>query len=537
MLLHTANVSAVFSLPLNEFMVGQRWKRPMHEKVHRTENFPQPIFLGLIYVFFFRNYLFIFGKPGFTLSMENITSNHFHAHHESATFVGKDRLSTARPSNPTEDTEPSLCGSQTELERQKKIQGHNKFHRLGWKRLVIVLIIEAIALGSLSLPAAFATLGMVGGVIASVGIGLVETYASYEVGAVKIKYPEVEHYGDIGRLMLGETGFWMVTAGFVFPLLLGVGSHCLTGTIAFADITQSSICTVLFGLVSAVILLCLALPPTFADVAILGYIDIVSILSAIGITVIATGIQSTQGHDGVTGSNWSAWPKEDVDFTSAMVAINNIVFAYSFAPAIPSFMNEMHTPTDYTKSVYAIGIIEIFLYTLIGSLVYAFVGKDVQSPALLSAGPLMSRIAFGVALPVIFISGSINTNIVARYIHTHFYRHSVVRYVNTKMGWITWVSLVTVLTLLSWIVAEAIPVFSTILSLCAAIFNSGTCFYIPALMWFVLVKEGSWLSCYNIRRASFNGLVFLFGIGILVCGMYANVVDLVSATIKHLVSC
>jgi hypothetical protein len=36
-------------------------------------------------------------------------------------------------------------------------------------------------------------------------------------------------------------------------------------------------------------------------------------------------------------------------------------------------------------------------------------------PALLSAGPLVSKIAFGMAIPVIFISGSINTTVVARY--------------------------------------------------------------------------------------------------------------------------
>lgn len=194
-------------------------------------------------------------------------------------------------------------------------------------------------------------------------------------------------------------------------------------------------------------------------------------------------------------------------------------------------MAEMHTPKDYVKSVYAIGLIEIVLYTLIGSLVYYFVGQDVQSPALLSAGPLISRIAFGVALPVIFISGSINTSVVARYIHGHIYRDSVVRYVNTKTGWVTWIALVTVLTFLSWIVAEAIPVFSDMLSITAALLNSGLCFYVPAIMWFVLLKEGSWFSWENIRTAFYNGLVFLLGIGILVCGMYANVLNLVSETI------
>jgi hypothetical protein len=162
-----------------------------------------------------------------------------------------------------------------------------------------------------------------------------------------------------------------------------------------------------------------------------------------------------------------------------------------------------------------------------------FVGQDVQSPALLSAGPLVSRIAFGIALPVIFISGSINVSLTARYLHTTIYRDSVIRYVNTKIGWITWISLVAILTLLSWVVAEAIPVFSNILSICAALFSSGLCFYIPPVLWVVLLKEGSWFSKYNIRTAVYNAIVFLFGIGVLVCGMYASVVSLVSIHTLH----
>ncbi|KAJ6155971.1 hypothetical protein N7497_004856 [Penicillium chrysogenum] len=438
-----------------------------------------------------------------------IEQNCSHPQYEPTT-LGDKESAPVQPSKCITDSDPSPDDCQTELERRKKIEGRKRFSRLGWKRLVVILIVEAVALGSLSLPSSFATLGMVGGIISSVGIGLIATYASYE-----------------GDLSWGEKGFWIVTVVFIFQLLLNVGSHCLTGIIALADITQSGVCTVIFGSVSALILFLLAIPPTFADIAILGYIDVASIFTAIGITIIATGIQSTRDNTSLPGSNWSAWPKENVSFSTAMVAMNNIVYAYSFAPAIPSFMNEMHTPKDYTKAIYTLGVVEIIIYTLIGSLVYLFVGKDVQSPALLSAGPLISRIAFGVALPVIFISGSINTSIIARYIHAYVYRHSVVRYVNTKKGWITWISLVAVLTFVSWVVAQAIPVFSTILSISAALFISGLCFYIPPIMWFVLVKEGSWFSRSNLQRASYNGIVFLFGIGVLVCGMYANVVHLI----------
>jgi len=81
----------------------------------------------------------------------------------------------------------------TDVEKARLEDGNAKFHRLGWKRLTVVLIVEAIALGSLGMPSAFATLGMVAGTILSVTLGLLAIYTSYVVGQVKLKHPEVQH--------------------------------------------------------------------------------------------------------------------------------------------------------------------------------------------------------------------------------------------------------------------------------------------------------------------------------------------------------
>lgn len=86
-------------------------------------------------------------------------------------------------------------------------EGEQKFHKLGWKRLTICLIVEAIALGSLSVPSAFATVGMVPGVILCVGLGLVAIYTSYVIGQVKLKYTHVQDYADGVQLIWGKFGY------------------------------------------------------------------------------------------------------------------------------------------------------------------------------------------------------------------------------------------------------------------------------------------------------------------------------------------
>ncbi|KAF9700037.1 hypothetical protein EKO04_001701 [Ascochyta lentis] len=418
----------------------------------------------------------------------------------------------------------------TPLDKTATVQeGSEKFHQLGWKRLTICLIVEAIALGSLSIPSAFATLGMVAGVIMCVGLGLVAIYTSYVVGQVKMRYPHVNHYSDAVQLIWGRFGYELTGVMFALFLILLVGSHALTGTIAFINIIDNyQICALVWSVISLIILLVLALPPTFAEFAILGYIDFVSIIVAIMITIIATGIQAHDAPGGLSAVPWSAWPPEDTTFYQAFLATTNIVFAYSFAVCQFSFMSEMHTPTDYVKSIWALGLIEIFIYTLTGALIYAFVGVDVKSPALLSAGNTVSRIAFGIALPVIFISGSINGTVVGRYIMDRAFPNSPIRYVKGARGWAVWFCLITIITILGWIIAEAIPFFNALLGLISSLFISGFTFYFPALFWFQLVKEGSWRSSTrNILLSILNAIVFIIGIVILGAGTYASVEDII----------
>ncbi|KAI7497744.1 N amino acid transport system protein [Hortaea werneckii] len=407
-------------------------------------------------------------------------------------------------------------------------RGEQKYNRLGWKRLTICMIVEAIALGSLSIPSAFAVLGLVPGVIITVGLGFIAIYTSYLIGLVKLKYPHVAHYADAVGLIWGRVGKEL--AGFMFAalLILSTGSHALTGSIAISTIADTDTCAVAWSVVSAVVLFFLALPPSFAEFAILGYIDFVSILLAIGITIVATGVSASDTAGGLVAVDWQLWPAHGTSFHSAFLSITNILFAYSFAMCQFSFMDEMHTPRDYTKSVWALGLIEIFIYTLTGSLVFVFVGTGVESPALLSASHLVSRIAFGVAIPVIFISGSINTTVVGRYIIQRVFPDSEIRYTNTRNGWIIWILLVLAITVVAWVIAEAIPVFNALLGLISSLFTSGFTLYFPPLFWFLLLKEGKWTSSWkNIGLSVLNMTIFLIGLLVLSSGTYASVQDII----------
>ncbi|KAM5343738.1 hypothetical protein ACJ41O_012275 [Fusarium nematophilum] len=423
-------------------------------------------------------------------------------------------------------TYDQAVGTVTDFEKQKTIEGEAHFRRLGWKRLTVILVVEAIGLGTFSLPAAFATLGVVAGTFCCVALGLLAIYTGWIVGKISVVYPSIHHYGDIGGLLAGRLGEEVFGFLYVLQLILMTSSFMLTGTIAFNVLSDYGTCGIVFSVVSGILLFVLAIMPSFTEAAILGYIDLFSVVSAIGITIIGTGVRSSHSDGGLSGVNWSAWPDPDATFKDGMVAICNMLFAYCFAMFLTPFMSEMHTPTDFMKSVWTLGIIEMVVYTVTGVLIYVFVGSDVQSPSLLSLSPVMSKVAFGIALPIIFISGAIGNTVTARYVHLRLYKDSIVRFINTPKGWITWLAVLAAITLVSWIIGEGIPIFNDLLALSSALFVSGFVLYFPAVMWYKLLCEGHWYDRQNLLHAFGCMFAFLFGLLVLFGGTYASIKDI-----------
>lgn len=95
------------------------------------------------------------------------------------------------------------------------------------------------------------------------------------------------------------------------------------------------------------------------------------------------------------------------------------------------------------------------------------------------------------------------------------------------MGWLTWLGLVFSLILIAWIIAEAIPFFSDLLSISSSLFISAFSFYFPAMMWFTLVKQGAWYRRENILKSLLNMLILVIGMVILVGGTYTSIIDII----------
>jgi amino acid permease len=98
-------------------------------------------------------------------------------------------------------------------------------------------------------------------------------------------------------------------------------------------------------------------------------------------------------------------------FAKLMSAVAMIVFAFSGTPAFFPIVAEMKNPQHYVRSMLICQATVCTIYLVIGVVVYKFCGSYVASPALGSAGPLMKKVCYSIALPGLFVTSMIVSHV------------------------------------------------------------------------------------------------------------------------------
>ncbi|KAG2415622.1 hypothetical protein HFD88_006813 [Aspergillus terreus] len=360
-----------------------------------------------------------------------------------------------------------------------------KYKVLKWWQCGLLMVAETVSLGVLSLPAAVAGLGLVPSIIILIGLGGLATYTGYVIGQMKWRYPQISNMADAGEVLAGKVGREVLGVAQMLFLVFIMASHLLTFTIAMNTITGHGTCSIVFGVVA-----------------------FVSILTAVIITMIGVGILHP-------GKEVEAVVK--TDFVSGFTAVTNIVFAFCGHAAFFGLAAELKNPRDFPKALLLLQGTDICLYLIAAVVIYRFGGADVASPALGSASPIVSKVAYGIALPTIIIAGVINGHIAFKYVYIRIFRGTDRMH---KRDWVaisSWVGIALALWILAWIIAEAIPVFSNLLSLITALFASWFTYGLSAIFW-LYMNKGLWFSSPRKIFLTVLNLVIL-GIGVTLCGL------------------
>jgi len=395
-----------------------------------------------------------------------------------------------------------------------------------------------VGLGVLGIPGAFDVLGMIPGIIMILLIAFMTTWAAWMVGQFKIKHPHVYGIDDAGRLIAGafgrETFFWAFVAQFTFI----AASAMISISIAINSLSVHGACTAIFVAVAALIGFCFGSIQTLAKVSWIAWAGVAGILTAIFTLTIAVGVQERPAAAPQTGEYKSDYKLfGSPTFAEAISSVSTIVFAFSCLPAFFACYAEMRDPRKFTRSLcVAQGSVTV-VYLCIGIVVYYYCGSYVSSPALGSAGTLMKKVCYGIALPGLIASCMLFIHMPAKTIFIRFMRNTRHLTSNTPIHWMSWLGCTGTITAVAYILGNAIPVFSQLLSLVGALLATITCFQPTGLMW--LYDNSGWWQAENFSRPTRNWffyfnfatamLLIIGGTFVTVGGTYGAILEIINA--------
>jgi len=159
----------------------------------------------------------------------------------------------------------------------------------------------------------------------------------------------------------------------------------------------------------------MALPAVkFALLALLLFFILGAILSHTNVKLlvimvtIAVGIQERPSAAPQTGPWKSDWKLVgNPSFTETVSAIATTIFSFSGVPGFFPIVAEMRNPAFYNRALFTCQAFVTSMYIAVGCVVYYYCGSYVASPALGSAGKLIKKVAYGIALPGLLVSGVI----------------------------------------------------------------------------------------------------------------------------------
>lgn len=141
-------------------------------------------------------------------------------------------------------------------------------------------------------------------------------------------------------------------------------------------------------------------------------------------------------------------------FPKAFNSVSNIVFAYAGHVSFFSFISEFRNPREFPKALYLLQASDTAMYLVVALVVYWYTGPNVESPALGSATGVVKKVAWGIAIPTILISGVIYGHVATKYIFVRLFRGTPHLSSGSWFSWSVWAGIALVLWIIAWILAE-----------------------------------------------------------------------------------
>lgn len=293
---------------------------------------------------------------------------------------------------------------------------------------------------------------------------------------------------------VATTSMLIIEALYLLTWILATGTSILGLTIALNTVSTHATCTIVFSVVAMILTIMFASIRKISHLSWVMWIGFFSILAAVLIVVIGVSLTDRPAaapQEGDFDLGFSALPAAATGFTSAFSASLAIFSSSANTPGYIPVLAEMKRPQDYNKALFICMAFINSAYLAFSTIVFYYCGQWVASPALGSAGKTLKIISYAIAIPGLIAGSGSLTHIAAKSLFVRLLRNSRHLTSDTPVHWIVWISCTSGIAAIGWLLSQAIPFFSQLISLIGSLCFGPIAIMTPALMWYSL-NAGFW---------------------------------------------
>lgn len=351
----------------------------------------------------------------------------------------------------------------------------------------IFYLITTDVLGPYSVPWALAQMGYGPGIVLYTVFGALAGYTGWQMWQMFLrldsdKYP-MKTYGDIAFRVYGKLARYLLNILQSIQLLFNVGVIIIANGQGLYQV-NSNICFIVCCVIWTVLGMVIGQIRTLqkfgwiANAAI--WLNIVVMIMTMAVVTHTapnyTAAAAENGADiGTAGARppvvTTAGAPEGTPFTGQVVGLMQAVYSYGGAMLYCEFMSEMRKPFDFWKALLCADLFIYIVYIFFGIYVYSFQGQYTINPAnqgmspqgVLTAGNIIGFVSS-------LIAAALYGNIGIKVLYQNLFKELFgLPDLTTKVGKFLWIGIVPVYWTIAWVLAAAIPNFSALSGLVAAV--------------------------------------------------------------------
>ncbi|KAJ4111514.1 hypothetical protein NW768_011868 [Fusarium equiseti] len=285
--------------------------------------------------------------------------------------------------------------------------------------------------------------------------------AGYLCGNARQYHPHMHSIGHAAELLFGKGAREVVGFFYYVYLAMTAGVGMLTTAVAFNALSDHGAGTAIFVAVACITPLIIGTGfKALEKIPWTSWVGVAGTFVSIRITVIPCLTQSRPVVAPFTGPvdlDICVVPK--TNFTDAMPAISNQLVAVGDSDVFFSISSKMKESAKFTRALICGQGFIVFTCIANARMVYGKVGQYFASPALGSAGPLIKKVFYGIALPGLLITAVLLSHIAAKYWFVRILRNTEHLQRNTFKHWTVWISSMVFTVIFGFVIAGVVPFF------------------------------------------------------------------------------